>query len=93
MFTNWYRSKSHRRPPSLYGNLIAYMQLRLNQQPDDQKLRLSLVKHLEMAGRYEEAIDQTRHLLQHHPDNLRAKGMLIRLRLEQRLTGLRRIPA
>jgi hypothetical protein len=69
------------------------MQLRLNQQPDDQKLILSLVKHLEMAGRYEEAIAQTKRLLLHHPDNLRAKGMLIRLKLEQRFNGPRRIPA
>jgi thioredoxin-like negative regulator of GroEL len=69
------------------------MQLRLNQQPDDQKLRLTLAKHLEMAGRYEEAIAHTKRLLLQHPDNLRAKGMLIRLKLERRFTGPRRITA
>ena len=91
MFTNWYRSRSFRQPQSLYGNLIAYMRNRLNEHPDDQRLRLSLVKHLEMAGRYEEAIDQTKHLLLHNPNNRRAKGMLIRLRLEQRFTPPREL--
>jgi thioredoxin-like negative regulator of GroEL len=69
------------------------MKLRLNQDPDDQRLRLSLVKHLKMAGRYEEAIDQTKHLLLRHPGNRRAKGMLIWLRLEQRFTVPRQIHA
>jgi hypothetical protein len=44
-----------------------------------------------MAGRFEEAIDQTKHFLVHDPKNRRAKGMLIRLRLEQRFTAPRQV--
>jgi hypothetical protein len=40
-----------------------------------------------MAGRYEEAILQVRHILLSNPNNRRAKGMLIRLRLEQRFAA------
>jgi Flp pilus assembly protein TadD len=84
MFTRWYRNRNRRRPRSPYGNLIAYMKQRLNEQPADQRLRLSLVRHLEMAGRYEEAILQVKQLLVSNPHHHRAKGMLIRLKLEQR---------
>ena len=87
MFTKWIRSKHHRRPRSPYGNLIAYMKDRLEEKPADQRLRLSLVKHLEMAGRYEEAILQVKHILLSNPNNHRAKGMLVRLKLEQRFAA------
>lgn len=95
MLANW-RYKRHRpQPRSRYGNLIAYMQQRLERQPSDMRLRLSLVSHLKMAGRYEEAIYQTEHILRRDPTNRRAKALLLRLRLDQRLAliqlGLRKL--
>jgi Flp pilus assembly protein TadD len=63
------------------------MKDRLEEKPADQRLRLSLVKHLEMAGRYEEAILQVKRILLSNPDNRRAKGLLIRLTLEQRIAA------
>jgi hypothetical protein len=43
-----------------------------------------------MAGRYEEAINQTEHILQHDPTNRRAKALLLRLRVDQRLALIQR---
>lgn len=90
MLARW-RHKRHRpQPRARYGNLIAYMQRRLEEQPSDMRLRLSLVAHLKMAGRYEEAIHQTEDILQRDPDNRRAKTLLLRLKLDHRLVTLHR---
>jgi hypothetical protein len=43
-----------------------------------------------MAGRYEEAIHQTEHILQRDPTNRRAKALLLRLRLDQRVALIQR---
>jgi thioredoxin-like negative regulator of GroEL len=77
------------KPRNLYGNLIHQMERRLDQRPGDLRLRLSLVSHLQKAGRVEEAIRQARDLLRLNPGDRRAKSMLLQLRLEQRLTALR----
>ena len=90
MLAKW-RHKRHRpQVRARYGNLIAYMQRRLEGYPSDMRLRLSLVSHLKMAGRFEEAIHQTKHILQRDPTNRRAKSMLLRLRLDQRLALIQR---
>jgi hypothetical protein len=83
------RDRSASKPRNLYGNLISQMQRRLDQRPSDLRLRLSLVSHLQKAGRFEEAIHQARDLLRLNPGERRAKSMLLQLRLEQRLAALR----
>ncbi|MFQ5790222.1 MAG: tetratricopeptide repeat protein [Acidobacteriota bacterium] len=90
MFTTRFRIKNRPRPRSLYGNLIAYMQHRLEEKPANLRLRLSLVSHLQEAGRYEEAIAQVQHILRANPEHRRAKGLLLRLKLEQRLARIHR---
>jgi len=91
VFAKWNLSSRRQRPRALYGNLIAYMENRLEEQPSDLRLRLSLVSHLEMAGRYEEAIHQIRRVLQFSPGDRRAKSMLLKLRLERRLSAIQHI--
>jgi Flp pilus assembly protein TadD len=66
------------------------MQKKLEAKPTDQRLRLSLVSHLEAAGRYEEAVLHARKAVRFNPESRRAKGMLLRLRLEQRLASIHR---
>jgi len=88
----WRRGRDRSRaskPWNLYGNLISQMQLRLDQRPSDLRLRLSLISHLQKAGRFEEAIHQVRALLRLSPGDRRGKRMLLQLRLEQRLSALR----
>lgn len=77
------------KPRKLYGNLISQMEHRLDQRPGDLRLRLSLVSHLQKAGRFEEAIHQARDLLRRDPSDRRVKSLLLQLRLEQRLAALR----
>ncbi len=88
VFAKWNLSSRRQKPRSLYGNLIAYMENRLEEQPSDLRLRLSLVSHLEKAGRYEEAIHQIQRVLQFSPGDRRAKGTLLKLRLERRLSAI-----
>jgi Flp pilus assembly protein TadD len=91
MLASWrYKRRRPQQPRARYGNLIAYMQRRLEGQPSDMRLRLSLVSHLKMAGRYEEAIRQAEHILQRDPTNRRAKTLLLRLRVDQRLAFIQR---
>jgi thioredoxin-like negative regulator of GroEL len=74
----------------MYGNLIAYMLRRLDENPNDLRLRLTLVSHLEMAGRYEEAVEHANRLLYLDPANRHVKGLLLRLRLERRIPSFHR---
>ena len=91
VFAKWNLSSRRQKPRSLYGNLIACMENRLEEQPSDLRLRFSLVSHLEMAGRYEEAIHQVRRVLQFNPGDRRAKSMLLKLRLERRFSTIQRV--
>lgn len=93
MLNRWRRSSERTAPRTPYGNLIAYMRRRLEAQPADLRLHLSLVTHLRMAGRYEEAIEEANRIVRMHPDHRRAKGLLLRLKLEQRLAGIQRSTA
>jgi hypothetical protein len=63
---------------------------RLEEKPNDLRLRLSLVSHLKMAGRYEEAVQHANHLLYLDPENRHVKGLLLRLRWERRISALQR---
>jgi hypothetical protein len=89
LLPKWGRRVDRPKPRKLFGNLISHMLSRLEERPHDLKLRLSLVAHLQKAGRLEEAIDQARDLLRLRPDDRRAKSILLQLRLEQRLTAIR----
>lgn len=86
----WRRRREKLKPKSLYGNLIAFMKDSLRAQPVNHPLRLSLVVHLQKAGRYEEAIEQLLVLLGQDPGHRKAKGLLLRLKLEQRLALINR---
>ena len=88
MLSRWRRGGRRARPRALYGNLIAYMQTRLREQPADMRLRLALVSHLRLAGRYPEAVHEAEEILRREPSNRRAKSLLLRLRVEQRLAVL-----
>jgi Flp pilus assembly protein TadD len=66
------------------------MENRLEEQPFDLRLRLSLVSHLKMAGRLEEAIHQAQRALQLSPGDRRAKSLLLKLRLERRFSAIHR---
>ena len=91
MLFEWCRIRNRPRVHSLFGNLIANMQARLEEHPADMRLRLSLASHLEKAGRFEEAVGEVRRILHHNPDYPQAKSMLWRLKLERRLAGLSRV--
>ncbi|MCI0409708.1 MAG: tetratricopeptide repeat protein [Acidobacteria bacterium] len=86
----WWRRREAARPRSLYGNLIAYMKGCLATQPANDSLRLALVSHLKEAGRYDEAIRELQFLLQRDPGHRKAKSLLLRLKLEQRLAAINR---
>ena len=84
------RRRAKSKPKCLYGNLIASMRSTLESEPSNHALRLALVTHLEKAGRYDEAIEQVLILLGKLPGHRRAKGLLLRLKLEQRLALIHR---
>ena len=90
MFAKWLQPHRRTEPRALYGNLIAYMENRLEEQPSDLRLRLSLVNHLKMAGRFEEAIHQVQRAIQMSPDDRRAKSLLLKLRFERRISAIHR---
>lgn len=90
MFARLRHTRKRFRPRALFGNLIADMQSRLEDEPADVRLRLSLVSHLRMAGRYEEAVQHVKRVLQVNPGNRQAKRLLLRLKLEQRVIALQR---
>ena len=90
MFTMWHRSNEKAQLRPIYGNLIAYMLRRLDEKPNDLRLRLSLVSHLKMAGRCEEAFQHANRLLRLDPENRHVKGLLLRLRLERRISSIHR---
>ncbi len=90
MFAKWLQSNRRTKPRALYGNLIAHMENRPEEQPSDMRLRLSLVSHLKMAGRFEEAIHQVQRAIQMSPGDRRAKGLLLKLRLERRISAIHR---
>ncbi len=81
------RGRTSRKPRSLYGNLIEFQRARLRERPNDTALRLALVRHLQMARRYDEAVEELRYLLDLEPGHRRAKALLLRLRVEQRLAS------
>jgi Tfp pilus assembly protein PilF len=85
----WWRREPSR-PRSLYGNLIAYMKGCLATHPANDSLRLALVSHLKEARRYEEAIREVQIILQRDPGHRKAKSLLLRLKLEQRLAAINR---
>jgi hypothetical protein len=88
----WMRAddKKPPKPRSLFGNLIASMKARLEGEPENVALRWTLVTHLARAKRYEEAIEQVKLVLGREPHHVKAKGLLVRLRVERRLAWLHR---
>lgn len=81
--TPWQNPIRRRRPRSLYGNLIALIRKRLDDAPDDLRLRQSLARHLGHAGRYQEAIEEVTKVLDKDPRSPEAKRLLLGLRLHR----------
>jgi hypothetical protein len=77
------RKRSH--PP--FGNLIALIRKRLQQQPHDLRLRRSLVTHLGRAGRFREAIEEAERLLHLAPGDAGGRLLLLGLKLNRLLRG------
>jgi Flp pilus assembly protein TadD len=89
MQTTWKRNSSRKRPRATYGNLIALIRGRLQEDPNDVRLRHSLATHLGRAGRYGEAIAEAEKLVELAPEHSGAKRLLLGLRLHRFLRGSR----
>lgn len=76
-----------RRPRAPYANLIAFIGARLQERPDDLKLRFSLATYLGRAGRYREAIEEAERLLELAPGLRGARRLLLGLKLHRLLWG------
>ena len=87
MPTSWRRSTSRKRPHPPFGNLIALIRKRLQQSPDDLRLRRSLATHLGRAGRFREAIEEAERLLRVAPGDVEGRRILLGLKLNRLLRG------
>jgi hypothetical protein len=83
MYSSWRNILKRRRPRSLFGNLIAFKQRRLLDEPANVRLRHSLASHLGRAGRYPEAIEEAERLVAMSPSFPDAKRLLIGLRVQR----------
>ena len=83
MHSSWPSIPKRRRPRSPYGNLIAFMQRRLLEEPANVRLRHSLASHLGRAGRYPEAIEEAERLVTMSPSFPEAKRLLLGLRVQR----------
>ena len=83
MHSSWRNILKRRQPRSPFGNLIAFMQRRLREEPANVRLRHSLASHLGRAGRYREAIEEAERLVAMSPSFPEAKRLLIGLRLHR----------
>lgn len=83
MHSSWRNILKRRQPRSPFGNLIAFMQRRLREEPANVRLRHSLASHLGRAGRYREAFEEAERLVATSPSLPEAKRLLIGLRLHR----------
>lgn len=74
----------------MYGNLIAAMRVKLNDEPGNLDLRFSLATHLGRAGRYEEAVEEAEKLVSAAPSGFAARRLLVSLKLHRMILGTRR---
>lgn len=87
MQSTWRRIRTRRKPASPYGNLIASIRSRLSEHPSDLRLRQSLARHLGLAGRYQEAVEEAEMLVRMAPGRVASKRLLLELKLNRLLYG------
>lgn len=78
------------RPKAPYGNLIASLREKLNDEPGNLDLRLSLATHLGRAGRYGEAVEEAEKLVSCAPSGFGARRLLVSMKLHRLILGDRR---